>query len=206
MGFYERYILPPLLTCACGSKPIRYQRRKIVPEAEGRVLELGIGPGLNLPFYDPDKVKAVIGVDPSAELRGRAERAARQVSFPVEYLTTTAEDMPLDRHSIDTLVVTFTLCTIPDAVSALYALRPALKPGARVLFCEHGLAPDERVQRFQNRINPLWKRIAGGCNVNRDIPALLEASGYRVKHLETMYLPGTPRFAGFNFWGSAEVA
>lgn len=206
MGLYERYILPPLLTCACGSKPIRYQRRKIVPEAEGRVLELGIGPGLNLPFYDPDKVKAVIGLDPSEALRSRAERAARQVSFPVEYLATTAEDAPVDRHSIDTLVVTYTLCTIPDAVSALNALRPALKPGARVLFCEHGLAPDESVRRWQNRIDPLWTRIAGGCHVNRDIPTLLEESGYRVSHLETMYLPGTPRFAGFNFWGSAQAA
>lgn len=206
MGLYEKYILPHLLTCACGCKPIRYQRRKIVPEAEGRVLELGIGPGLNLPFYDPDKVSAVIGIDPSEELRAKAERAARAVKFPVEYIATTAEDMPVDRDSIDTAVITYTLCTIPDAISALEAVRPVLKRGARVLFCEHGLAPDEKVQRWQNRIDPLWTRIAGGCHLNRDIPSLLEASGYRVSHLETMYLPGTPRFAGFNFWGTAEAA
>lgn len=206
MGFYDRHILPRLLNCACGVKPIRYQRRKVVPWAEGRVLELGIGPGLNLPFYDPARVSAVIGIDPSPELRPYAEAAARQVPFPVEYHVTTAEAMPVERGSIDTAVITYTLCTIPDAVAALEAVRPVLRPGARVLFCEHGLAPDERVQRWQHRVNPLWRRIAGGCNLNRDIPALLEQGGYRIVELERMYLPSTPRFAGFNYWGSAQAA
>lgn len=205
MGLYSRFVLPPLLTCACSVKPIRYQRRKVVPEATGRVLELGMGPGLNLPYYDPDKVSAVIGVDPAAELRGRAEQAATGLAFPVEYLTATAEDMPVDAASIDTVVITYTLCTIPDAVSALHAVRRVLKRDARVLFCEHGAAPDANVRRWQDRLNPLWRRIAGGCNLNRAIPDLLTEAGYRVDTLETMYLPSTPRFAGFNYWGAATV-
>jgi len=206
MGLYSRFVLPHLLTCACGAKPVRYQRRKVVPEARGRVLELGMGPGLNLPFYDPERVSAVVGVDPDPHLRKRAQRAAAGLPFPVEYLTATAEDEPVERGSIDTVVVTYTLCTIPDAVSALTALRPVLKPAARVLFCEHGAAPDADVLRWQTRLNPLWRRIAGGCNLNRAIPGLLEEAGYRIEALETMYLPSTPRFAGFNYWGVAAPA
>lgn len=206
MGLYDRYVLPHLLTCACGAKPVRYQRRKILPQARGRVLELGIGPGLNIPFYDPDRVTELIGIDPAPELRSKADKAAACAPFPVEYLVTTAEEMPVERGSIDTAVITYTLCTIPDAVSALHAVRPVLKPGAEILFCEHGLAPDQGVQRWQARINPVWKRIAGGCNLNRPIPDLLEEGGFRIKHMDTMYLPSTPRFAGFNYWGCAQAA
>lgn len=206
MNLYDRYILPHLLTCACGAKPIRYQRRKIVPLARGRVLELGMGPGLNLPFYDPAKVEIVIGVDPSEELESKAREAAKAVSFPVRYHATTAEDMPVEYESIDTLVLTFTLCTIPDVAPALAACRRVLKPDAQVLFCEHGLAPDADVAKWQGRINPLWKAIAGGCNLNRAIPSMLTGAGYRIDTLETMYLPSTPRFAGYNFWGRASLA
>ena len=206
MNPYEKYILPHMLTCACSVKPVRYQRRKVVPRAHGRVLELGMGPGLNLPYYDSNRVSEVIGVDPSRELESKAAKAAREVSFPVSYQPTTAEEMQVEDASIDSLVLTFTACTIPDAVSALAACRRTLKPDAELYFCEHGLAPDASVQKWQNRINPVWKALAGGCNLNRPIPALLEQAGYRIAEMETMYLPSTPKFAGYNYWGTARLA
>ncbi|MEZ5937284.1 MAG: class I SAM-dependent methyltransferase [Hyphomonadaceae bacterium] len=203
MNLYERYILPHALTCAYRTKPICRQRKKIVPRAHGRVLELGMGPGLNLPFYDATRVSEVIGVDPSNQLLKKAEVVAREVAFPVRCLSTTAEQMEMPNASIDTLLVTFTLCTIPDAVSAMAVCRRVLKPDVDVLFCEHGLAPDAGVAKWQNRLNPVWKALAGGCNLNRPIPSLLDKAGYRIDEMETMYLPSTPRFAGFSYWGRA---
>ena len=123
--------------------------------------------------------------------------------FAVEYLALQGENIPLDGDSVDTVLVTYTLCTIVDAIAALEGMRRALKPGGRLIFCEHGRAPDEAVQRWQRRLNPLWGRIGGGCNLDRDIPALIETAGFRIDALDSMYLPGTPRFAGFNYWGSA---
>lgn len=206
MNPYEKYILPFLVDVSCGAKPVRYQRRKIVPEARGTVLEIGIGSGRNLPYYDADKVTRVIGIDPSAELWAKAAPVAAAMPFEVIHHLTTTADMPVDRHSADTIVVTYTLCTVPDAVAALQAVRPVLKPGGSLLFCEHGLAPDANVEKWQHRVNPLWRMISGGCEIDRPIPALLEAGGYRIRHMETMYLPGTPRITGFNYWGTAEPA
>jgi ubiquinone/menaquinone biosynthesis C-methylase UbiE len=203
MGFYQRYVLPKLLNWSCGAKPIRAQRQKVVPLAEGRVLEVGIGSGLNLPYYDPGKVERVIGLDPAEEMLSYARRKSAALPFPVEYLALEGARIPLDRHSVDTVLVTYTLCTIPDAIGALEGMRAVLKPGGRLIFCEHGKAPDAAVRRWQDRLNPLWKRIGGGCNLDRDIPALIEAAGFRVDALETAYLPRMPRFAGFNYWGSA---
>jgi len=203
MGFYDRHILPFLLNGAMSAKPITYQRRKIVPRAEGRVLEIGFGAGHNLPFYDPAKVTHLWALEPSAEMRARA--AARVSASPIapEFLDLPGEEIPLDDESADTILVTYTLCTIPDVLTALAGMRRVMKRSGRMLFCEHGEAPDESVRRWQRRITPLWKRIGGGCHVGRPIPKLIEDSGFRVEGLETMYLPGTPRFAGFNYWGSA---
>ncbi len=203
MGFYDRYILPRVLDLACGTKPVRRQRPKVVPLAEGRVLEIGIGSGLNLPFYDGAKIETVIGLDPAEEMLSMAKRRSGGLPFAVEYLALEGERIPLEADSVDTVLVTYTLCTIPDAVAALEGMRRVLKESGRLIFCEHGRAPDAAVRRWQDRLNPLWGRIGGGCNLNRDIPALIEAAGFRVEHLERMYLPGTPRFAGFNTWGSA---
>ncbi len=203
MGFYDRHILPRVLNWSCGTKPVRRQRQKVVPLAEGRVLEIGIGSGLNLPYYDPAKVERVIGLDPAEEMLTYARRKSEHLPFTVEYLALEGERIPLERQSVDTVLVTYTLCTIPDAIAALEGMRQVLKPGGRLIFCEHGKAPDEAVRRWQDRLNPLWGRIGGGCNLNRDIPALIEASGFAIDTLETMYLPSTPRFAGFNYWGSA---
>ncbi len=204
MGFYDRYILPKVLNWSCGAKPVRRQRQKVVPLAEGRVLEIGIGSGLNLPYYDPAKVERVIGLDPAEEMLTYARRKSGQLPFAVEYLALEGERIPLERQSVDTVLVTYTLCTIPDAIAALEGMRQVLKPGGRLIFCEHGKAPDAAVRRWQHRLNPLWNRIGGSCSLDRDIPALIEGAGFRIDSLDTMYLPHTPRFAGFNFWGSAQ--
>ncbi len=203
MGFYDRHILPRVLDLACGSKVVQRQRQKVVPLATGRVLEIGIGSGLNLAFYDAARVERVIGLDPAEAMLAYARRRARQAPFAVEYLALEGEQIPLEAESIDTVLVTYTLCTIPDAAAALDGMRRVLKPGGRLIFCEHGRAPDAAVRRWQHRLNPLWNRIGGGCNLDRDIPRLIEAAGFRIGSLESMYLPRTPRFAGFNYWGTA---
>ncbi len=206
MGFYERHVLPGLLTFACGRKSFRDQRAKIVPLAEGRVLEVGIGSGLNFPFYEAAKVDRVIGLDPAEELWARAARRARAVPFEIEYLPLEGERIPLAPSSVDTVLVTYTLCTIPQAVTALEGMRRVLKPGGRLLFCEHGKAPDAAVRRWQGRVNPAWGCVFGGCNLDRDIPALLHAGGFRIDRMERGYVARMPRFAGFNYWGSAVPA
>ncbi len=206
MGFYDRYILPRVLNLTCGSKVVRAQREKVVPLAEGRVLEIGIGSGLNLPHYDAAKVERVIGVDPAEEMLAYARRRSAALPFPVEHLRLEGACIPLESGSVDTVVVTYTLCTIPEPIAALEAMARALKPGGRLIFCEHGRAPDAAVRRWQGRLNPVWNRIGGGCHLDRDIPGLIEAAGFRVEDLSTMYLPKTPRFVGFNYWGTARPA
>jgi ubiquinone/menaquinone biosynthesis C-methylase UbiE len=203
MGFYDRHILPFLLNAAMSAKPVTYQRRKVVPRCEGRVLEIGFGAGHNLPFYDPTKVTHLWALEPSKEMRARAKDRVKASPLKVEFLDLPGEQIPLDNDAADTVLVTYTLCTIPDVMTALSGMRRVLKPSGRMIFCEHGEAPDENVRRWQQRITPIWKRLAGGCHVGRAIPSLIRASGFRVDDMETMYLPSTPRFAGFNYWGSA---
>ncbi|HUD49972.1 class I SAM-dependent methyltransferase [Parvibaculum sp.] len=204
MGFYEKHIVPHIINCACGSKPIRYQRKKVVPMAEGTVLEIGIGTGLNLPYYDPTKVRKVIGLDPSEASWKLAGERAKDLPFPVEFVGLPGEQIPLDDKSVDTVLVTFSLCTIPDPVKALEGMRRVLKPGGRLVFCEHGAAPDADVLKWQNRVNPVWRVLFGGCNLNRRMPSLIESAGFKIDDLQTMYLPSTPRVAGFNYWGTAQ--
>lgn len=206
MNLWERYVVPPLIAMACGARPIEYQRRKVVPLAEGRVLELGFGSGLNLPHYDPGKVSRLFALEPAPGMLVRARKAAAHAPVPVEILPEKAEDLSIGAASVDTVVVTFSLCTIPDPVSALNAARKALRPGGRLLFCEHGLAPDPEVARSQRRIEPFWKAIAGGCHLCRDISGIVGESGFRAESVESMYLPGTPPWAGYNTWGSAVPA
>jgi len=204
MTFYERRILPWLLDMAMSAKPITWQRRKVVPLAEGRVLEIGLGAGQNLQFYDPARVSHVWGLEPSAEMRERATHRAKDIQFSLEFLDLKAEEIPLDDASADTVLVTYTLCTIPEVGRALKGMRRVLKPGGRLIFCEHGEAPDESVRVWQRRITPVWKAIGGGCHVGRPIPALIREGGFTIEKMETMYLPSTPKFAGFNYWGSAK--
>ncbi|PLW69402.1 class I SAM-dependent methyltransferase [Pseudohalioglobus lutimaris] len=206
MGFYEKHILPHFINCACGSKPMMKQREKVVPHARGTVLEIGIGTGLNLPYYQASQVERLIGLDPSEESWVLAGERAAHVDFDVEFIGLPGEEIPLDENSVDTVLVTFSLCTIPDPVAALRGMRRVLRPEGELLFCEHGLAPDSGVVKWQNRINGIWGKIAGGCHINRDIPALLDAGGFTVTNLEQQYIPGTPRIAGYNYWGGARSA
>ena len=205
MGFYENRILPRLIDMGCGAPPIMKQREKIVPSARGRVLEVGVGSGLNLSLYDRENVEFVWGLEPSEGMRRRAQERLDTAPVEVKWLSLPGEEIPLEDNSADTVVLTFTLCTIPDFRRALEQMRRVLKPNGLLLFCEHGAAPDASTRKWQDRINPVWKKIAGGCNLNRPIPDCLEAAGFEVRQIETMYLPNTPRIAAFNYWGQAVI-
>ncbi len=204
MGLYSRYILPPAIDMACGLSLITKQRRKVVPLAEGVVLEIGIGSGLNLPHYDAGKVAKVIGVDPDPHIWKRAAKRLAQAPFPVERIGLSGEQIPLEDKSADTVLVTFSLCSIPDPVAALEEMRRILKPGGRMLFLEHGQAPDARVRRWQHRIDPVWRKIAGGCHSGRPIPKLIERAGWTLDRMEQGYIPG-PKVLAYNYWGAAKV-
>ena len=205
MGLYERFVLPRIIDLTCGSKPVMRQRGKVVPHARGRILEVGMGSGLNLPYYDADKVEFVWGLEPSEGMRERAEPRLSASPLEVRWLGLKGEEIPLEDNSVDTVVLTYTLCTIPDYRLALEQMRRVLKPDGQLLFCEHGKAPDKAIKKWQDRLNPVWKVIGGGCNLNRDIPQILGQSGFGIKNLETMYLPKTPRIAGFQYWGHAGI-
>lgn len=203
MSFYEQHILPHVIDFACGDKVIMEQRAEVLSAAEGRVLEIGMGSGLNLRYYNPDKVDFVWGLEPSEGMRKKAAKNLANSPVKVDWLGLPGEEIPLDNHSADTVVLTFTLCTIPDWRTALQQMHRVLKPGGKLLFCEHGAAPDESVARWQNRINPVWKKVAGGCHLNRRIPDLLEQGGFSIRELDMDYLPKTPRIAGFRYKGIA---
>ena len=203
-SWYERHLLPYLIDFACGMKPVRRQREKVVPLARGRVLEIGIGTGLNLAYYDKARIERVVGLDPALEMHRLARRRMRRAGLEVELVGLSAERIPFDDAQFDTVVLTYTLCSIPDPLAALKEMRRMLKPGGRLVFSEHGAAPEASVRRWQARLNPLWSKLAGGCRLDRDVPALLAATGFRSSDLEAAYLPG-PRPLTYNYWGTAEV-
>lgn len=204
MNFYEKYCLPHVLNCACSLKPIVRLRQKVVPLAEGKVLEVGMGGALNLPFYDPEKVDLVWGLEPSEWMRRLARKNLQRTSIDVRWLALPAGEIPLEDESVDTVLLTFTLCTIPDWHAALQQMGRVLKPEGKLLFCEHGAAPDEKVRNWQARLTPCWKRIAGGCHLDRPIPEYIEEAGFTIARMETGYSPGVPKIAGFNYWGAAD--
>jgi ubiquinone/menaquinone biosynthesis C-methylase UbiE len=189
VGFYANVILPRLCNLAMRNRRLVPYRERVVAAAEGRVLEIGIGSGLNLPFYRAP-VREVLGLDPASGLIAMAQRVSRAVSIPVSFLEGSAEAIPLDDHSIDSIVTAWTLCTIPQAAAALAEMRRVLRPGGQLLFVEHGLAPDEGVRRWQDRLTPTWKCISGGCHLNRPIRTLIENAGFRYEFIETGYMPG----------------
>lgn len=202
MGIYEQYILPKMTDFVCSGKPVTDQRKKVVPLAKGRVLEIGIGSGLNFPYYDSSNVDYVWGLDPSDQMRKMAERRMIDLPFEVEFMGSSGEQIPLETSSVNTVLVTYTLCTIPNADQALREISRVLILGGELLFCEHGLAPEEGVRKWQSILNPIWKRIGGGCNLNRPIPDLIEQAGFKITNIETMYIPGW-KPASFNYWGAA---
>jgi ubiquinone/menaquinone biosynthesis C-methylase UbiE len=201
MGVYQRCVVPCLTHLAMSQKQLLPFRRRIVGAAEGRVLEIGIGSGLNLPLYGAT-VSSVIGLEPSGELLRRARPRATEAAVPTMLLDASAEAIPLDRASIDTIVTTWTLCTIPDASRALAEMRRVLKPGGALLFVEHGRAPEPSVARWQDRLDPLWSRLAGGCHLNRKMDDLVADSGFRIEAMTNPRLPG-PRTHTFLYEGRA---
>lgn len=203
MSLYEDRILPVLLDCACGMKAVNRERAKVVPLAQGRVLEVGVGSGLNFPLYDRSQVERVIGVDPAEPMLARARRRSGELGLPVDFHACGGEAVPVDSGSVDTVLFTYSLCTIPDAPAALAEARRALKPGGRLLFCEHGASHDPGVNRWQRRLNPAWRRIAGGCNMTRDVRALLEDAGFAIETLHNEYIPATPKVLGYHYLGAA---
>ena len=203
MSFYENHILPHLIGFACASPQIMKQRSLVVPAAEGRVLEIGFGSGTNLGFYDPGKVDHLFALEPSEGMRRKAAKAVEASPLAIEWLGLPGEEIPLDDHSVDTVVLTYTACTIPDAATALKQMRRVLKPGGKLLFSEHGAAPDEAVAKWQRRIEPIWKPMAGRCHLTRKPDQMIEEAGFRIERLTADYLPKAPRFAAFNYAGSA---
>lgn len=204
MGLYSKYVLLRFIDVAMGNKDTTRLRSEWIPRARGDVLEIGIGSGLNLDFYSAE-VQHVHGVDPSAELQQMARKRAVEHRATVEFLLQSAEEtLPLPDNSIDTVVMTWTLCSIPDPLKALHQMGRVLKPSGKLIFIEHGQSPDSSVAAWQDRLNPLWKLIGGGCNLNRKIDDLLRASGLQIEDMRTSYLPG-PRPMTYTYQGVAHV-
>jgi ubiquinone/menaquinone biosynthesis C-methylase UbiE len=195
--------LPYFVDWSMRQPAFKEYRSRLLTVAEGWVLEIGVGSGLNLPFYG-DAVRHVIGLEPSLKLLSMARSAGRELSQPIELVRASAEAIPLENESVDTVVSTWTLCSIPDVMSALGEMRRVLRPGGRLLFVEHGLSPDPRVRRWQNRLTPLWKRVGGGCHLNRPIAQLIEGSGFRVEQVAAGYMKG-PRPMTYMYEGTARL-
>jgi ubiquinone/menaquinone biosynthesis C-methylase UbiE len=203
MGLYSDRILPWLTHLSMRNRLLRPYRERLVPQARGRVLEVGIGSGLNLPLYGP-AVELVVGLDPSRGLLRRAAATAAVASTPLVLTQASAEAMPLADASIDTIVMTWTLCSIPDAPAALGEMRRVLKPRGALLFVEHGLSPDERVARWQHRLDPLWVRVS--CHLDNPVEAMLRQAGFALDELRTGYLGRGPRPLAFMYEGRARPA
>lgn len=202
-SWYDRHLLPHLVDAGCSVAPIARLREQVVPRASGRVLEVGIGTGLNLRFYDRGQVQALVGIDPAQQMHPLARRRSAAAGLPVELLPLAAEGLPLPDASFDCVVCTFTLCSVDDPSAALAEMRRVLRPTGRLLYAEHGLAPDPSVARWQHRLEPLWTRVAGGCHLTRDMPALLTAAGFRIAG-RSAYV-ARPHTLAFVSWGEATL-
>ena len=203
MNLYDKYVLPKVIDWTCKQNPNKKQRQKVVPWATGNVLEIGIGSGLNLPFYG-NGVQNLVAIDPSVEIWNENKVNTETLPFSFNFVKAIAEDIPEDNNCFDSVVTTYTLCSIPDIKKAFDEIKRVLKPNGKLIFCEHGKAPDRSVQKWQNTINPIWKKFGGGCSLKRDIPLLIEGNGLKIQNIDTMYIPGW-KPASFNYWGIAEL-
>jgi len=201
MGLYKEQILPLVINLSMRQQNLAAYRSRVIPAADGRVLEIGIGSGLNLPFYSRS-IEGLIGLDPSPKLLSLTRRNVRLGLRSVELVEGSAEAIPLEDSSIDTVVTTWTLCSIPDAGRALHEMHRVLRPTGRLLFVEHGRAPDPNVVWWQDHLTPVWKVIGGGCHLNRAINILIEGAGFRFERFETGYMRG-PRPLTFMYEGTA---
>jgi len=203
--FYEKNILPYVLNLSCNSKPVDYQRKKVIPDATGKVLEIGIGPGSNLKHYNNTKVTSILGIDPSKELNQIAKKKAVKYNLNIEFLIESASSLSVDNNSIDTVVSTYALCSIPEPERTLQEIKRVLKSDGIFIFSEHGLSPDKSVSFVQNTTDLFYPKIAGGCHTNRNIEKLIFDNGFEFIELNNIYLPGTQKFLGYNYWGKAKV-
>jgi SAM-dependent methyltransferase len=206
MGLYARYIGPKFVSCLCSMEDVTAERERIIPLARGVVLEIGMGSGLNLPFYNPDQVAKVIGVDPNQAFLKLGEARQQASPVPLEIIRAPAEALPLEAASVDTVVITYTLCSVDDPEQALREVRRVLKPDGKVLLLEHGLSPEPGVARWQHRLNPIWRSLAVGCNLTRPVSELLKRAGFDIQDIEEYYLGGAPRIVGFHCSGIAQAA
>jgi ubiquinone/menaquinone biosynthesis C-methylase UbiE len=202
MGLYSKYVLPRLIDASCRNKDVTKLKQLVLPAAKGTVLEVGIGSALNLPHYSRE-IAHLYGVEPSPELVQMARRKTDAAAFPVTLLNQTAEKIPLDDHSVDTVVMTWVLCSIADDHTVLQEMKLVLKPGGRLLFLEHGLAPEPKIRSWQNRLTPIWKRIGGGCCLNKKIDGLISRAGFRIAELHQSDMPG-PKPMAYVYRGFAE--
>ena len=205
MSLYSKYILPKVLDFCCATKPIRKQREKVVPLCKGIVLEIGSGSGLNFPYYKTSKVKKIFALEPDKEMIELAQQETKKSSIEITFLQEYAERISLKDNSVDTILLTYSLCTIPDPISALKEMKRVLRSNGCLVYCEHGMAPESSIRKWQNRLNPINSYFSGGCNLNRNITQLITESGFKIQKSETMYLPGTTKLVGYNYWGTAAI-
>jgi ubiquinone/menaquinone biosynthesis C-methylase UbiE len=204
-SWWERNIVPKLIGCACAQPQIMKARSRIVPQAEGDVLELGCGGGINMQFYDPARISNFAGLDPSPALLDASRAAAQAKGMTADIRAGIGEAMPFDDDSFDCILVTFTLCSVHDQAQVLSEMRRVLRPGGKALFLEHGSAPDESVRKWQRRIEPIWSRIGGNCHLTRAITGAYESAGFKISSGDKSYMPKTPRPFGWIEWGEARV-
>ncbi|MFU7528544.1 class I SAM-dependent methyltransferase [Qipengyuania sp. ASV99] len=202
-NWYDAHIMPRLIKCACGTGQVMKRRAAIVPLARGDVFELGCGGGINHDFYDASAISSYAGIDPHGVLLDSARAAAEAKGWPATLRQAQGEDIPFPSSNFDTVVCTFTLCSVEDPQRVLSEMRRILRPGGQVLFLEHGRAPDGGVAKWQERIEPMWKRLAGGCHLTRSIGSAFRGAGFDVEPLGQGYLPKAPKFAMWNEWGIA---
>ena len=199
---YNRYVCPHVINLAMQTKPFRKQREKVIPQASGRVLEIGIGSGLNLDFYDISRISEIFAVEPDSVLLEKAKIKAKLNNISLNIKRLSAESLPFDNASFDTVVSTYTMCSISELNSVMVEIKRVLKNDGSFIFSEHGKAPDDNIHKWQKRLNPIQKRIGGGCCLDKDIPKIIINSNFKLQKINSMYVPG-PKFLSYHYWGTA---